>query len=211
MNKEKLITSLNTILQDKGKRKFSQSVELILNFRGIDFSKPNSRLNLEVLLPKGKGKAVRIGVFADGQAALDARNNGADVIFSTEDVAKLAADRPRLKKLLLDHEFLAQPSLMMVVGKQMGQVLGTKDRLPRPIVGMAMKDLMERAKRTIKLKSKGKYLPVAQCLVGTEKMEVNDLADNVEAVVDAVKNKVGEQSIKSAYVKLTMGKPVKIL
>jgi large subunit ribosomal protein L1 len=92
----------------------------------------------------------------------------------------------------------------------MGQVLGTRDKLPKPIIGGNVKDVADRVKRTVKLKNKGKYLPVLQCMVGTENMSAGDIAENVEAVYDALKTKVGEHSIRSAYVKLTMGAPHKI-
>jgi large subunit ribosomal protein L1 len=51
---------------------------------------------------------------------------------------------------------------------------------------------------------------VAHCLVGTENMTPEDVADNIEAVLDAIKAKTGEQRIKSVFVKLTMGKSQKI-
>jgi len=209
MNREKIIAALNKALEEKGKRKFNQSIELAINFRGIDFNKQENRLNLEVALPKGKGREQKVAVFADGQVALDARKAGVDLVISGEEIPKLAGDNVRLKELL-DYEFLAQPNLMAVVAKSLGQVLGTKGKLPKPLVGINVKDATERARRTVKIRSRGKYLPVAHCLIGKETMSVEDLADNAEAVLEAVKNKTGEQTIKSVYVKLTMGKPQKI-
>ena len=43
------------IEENKGKRKFEQSVELAINFKGVDFSKQANRLSLDILLPNGKG------------------------------------------------------------------------------------------------------------------------------------------------------------
>ncbi|MEW6329488.1 MAG: 50S ribosomal protein L1 [Candidatus Micrarchaeota archaeon] len=210
MKREQILAAVNAALADKGKRKFTQSVELALNFKGIDFNKQDNRINLEVALPKGKGRDVKVAVFADGQLALDAKNAGAELVVSGSEIPKLATDKPRLKSLM-KYEFLAQPQLMAVIGKSLGQVLGTKDKLPKPVMGAALPALIERAKRTVKLKTKGKYLPTLHCLVGTENMGADDIADNIEAVFEAVKGKVQEQSIKSAYVKLTMGKPQKIM
>ena len=106
-------------------------------------------------------------------------------------------------------EFIAQPSLMVAVGKSLGQVLGSRGKLPRPIIG-SVKDSIEQSKRRVRLASKGKYLPVAQCLIGSETMSTDDLAENFEAAYEKVKNKVLEPNIKSVYVKLSMGKPIKI-
>jgi large subunit ribosomal protein L1 len=209
MKRESIIEALNKALEDKGKRKFTQTVELAINFKGIDFNKQQNRLNLEVLLPRGKGKEQKVAVFADGQIALDARKAAVDLVISADDIPKLAADKERLNTLL-DYEFLAQPNLMSAVAKNLGQILGTKGKLPKPLVGINVKDAAERARKTVKIKSKGKYLPVVHCLIGKETMSVEDLADNAEAVLDAVKEKTAEQSLKSVYVKLTMGKPQKI-
>ncbi len=209
MDRKSISDALTKALEDKGKRKFTQSVEFMVNFRNIDFAKAENRLNLDIILPKGKGKAQNIVVFGDGQVALEAKNAGAADVIDAAGIAKLAADKGRLSMLAKGSEFIAQPNLMIQVGKSMGQVLGAKGRLPRPIVG-SVKDAIEQAKRRVRLVSKGKYLPVAQCLIGSESMAVSDLVENFEAAYDKVKAKVAEPDIKSIYVKLTMGKPIKI-
>ncbi len=207
MDKEQIKSAILTALSEKGTRKFTQTVDLGINFRNIDFNKQENRLNLEVALPKGKGREQKVVVFADGQLALDAKNANVDLIISGDEIPGLAADQARLRSLL-DHEFLAAPNLMTVVGKHLGQYLGTRGRLPKPLMGGSVKDLVERAKKTVRVRSKGKFLPVVHVAVGTETMAPEDIADNVEAVVDKVKAKVGEQCIKSVYVKLTMGRPI---
>jgi len=208
MERKKILKALNGALEDKGKRKFTQSVELAINFRDIDFNKQDNRLNLEIVLPKGKGREQKVAVFGDGQVALDAKKAGLLVI-TTEEIPKLAADKAKLKSLL-DYELLAQPNLMAVVAKNLGQTLGTRGKLPKPLLGVKLEEAADRARKVVKVKSKGKYLPVVHCLVGTENMPAEELADNIEAVLDAVKAKTGEQRMRSMYVKLTMGKPHRI-
>ncbi|MEM4389149.1 MAG: 50S ribosomal protein L1 [Candidatus Micrarchaeia archaeon] len=210
ISREQIIRALGEALADKGKRKFTQSVELILNFKGVDFSKPEKRLNLEVVLPNGKGKVPKIAVFADGQLALDAKKSGADLVLEGADIQKLATDRPKLKQLMREYEFLAAPQLMMQIGKSLGQAMGPKDKLPKPIIGDKLSELMEKARRTVKVRTKGKNLPTVQCLVGNENMPAEQLAENIEAVIEAVKTKLGGENIASAFVKLTMGKPARI-
>lgn len=209
MDRKSIADAITQALSDKGKRKFTQSVEFIVNFKGVDFAKAENRLNLDILLPKGKGKEQKVVVFADGQASLDAKNAGATDVIDSAGIAKLASDTPRLKALIKASEFIAQPSLMITVGKSLGQMLGSRGKLPRPITGQ-VKDAVEQAKRRVRMASKGKYLPVAQCLIGSEAMSVEDLADNFDAAYEKVKAKVLEPNIKSVYVKLSMGKPVKV-
>lgn len=209
MDRAQIKSAVEMALTEKGKRKFTQSVDVGINFRNVDFAKQENRLNLDVLLPRGKGREQKIAVFADGQLALDARNAGVELVIAGDEIPRLAADPARLKQLL-DYEALAAPNLMAVVGKHLGQVLGTKGKLPRPIMGGSLKDLAERAKKTVKVKSKGKFLPVIHVAVGTETMAPDELAENIEAVLEKVTAKVGAPNIKSVYVKLTMGKPVYI-
>ena len=213
MDKKKIVEALNKAFEDKGKRKFSQSVEFIMNFRGVDFTKPEQRLNIDINLPKGRGKEPNIIVFADGQLAVDAKNAGLEVISGAQ-IPAMAVKKKDVKKLAKKSEFLSAPNLMTVVGKNLGQVLGTMGKLPKPVAGTGVAVVTEAARQArtkVRMATKGKYLPVAQCLVGSEAMKVEDIADNVDAVYEKVKVKVTEPNIKSMFVKLTMGKPVKIL
>ena len=210
LDKTKLSDALTKMLEDKGKRKFKQSVELIINMRGIDFSKGENRLNLDVALPKGKGgKEYKIGVIAEEAIANQAKKAGAELIISPSEIPAYAA-KDKLKDLAKNYLLLTQPNLMAQVAKNLGQYLGPRGKLPRPIVGNVV-DLIAKSKISVKIASKGKYLPVAQAFVGTEVMGVEDLAENIDVVYESVKNKVTEGNIKSVYVKLTMGKPIRVM
>lgn len=209
MDKKKLTEALTKALEEKGKKKFKQSVEIIINMRGIDFAKSENRLNLDIVLPKGKGgKELKSAVFAEGNMADEARRAGADLII-TPDAIPGYAEAAKLRDLSDNYFLLAQPNLMGTVAKSLGQALGKKGKLPKPIVGN-VKELLVRSKNSVRIVSKGKYMPVAQALIGTEAMSTDDLVENAETVYDAVKNKVNEGNIKSVFVKLTMGKPARI-
>jgi len=209
MNRKQIKTALEKCLEDKGKRKFKQTVEFIVNYKGIDFTKPEKRLNLDIILPKGRGKETNVVVFADGQMALDAKNAGAQAIGGNQ-IPKLAKNKNELKRLADHSEFLAEPKLMAVVGKNLGQVLGTRKKLPKPVVG-SVATAVEQARKRTRVAVKGKYLPVTQCPVGSEDMDIEDLADNIETVYDRIKHSVSEANIKSVYIKLTMGRAIKIV
>jgi large subunit ribosomal protein L1 len=211
MDKKKLMSGIEEMLKEKGSRKFTQSVELILNFRGIDFSKPENRLNLDVALPNGKGgKEPRVVVIADADMGATAKKAGADQVITADELANYKGDQPKLKKLVSESVFLAQPNLIGQVAKNFGQFLAVRGKMAKPLVGNP-ENAIKAAKRSVRLTSKGKYMPVAQALVGSESMDAKQLAENIEAVYDAVKNKAGASSVKSAYLKLTMGKAVKVM
>ncbi len=202
--------AIEKALEEKGKRKFKQTVEMAVNFRGVDFTKPENRINVEVPLPHGRGKDVKVAVFADGQAAVDAKKAGADLVIHGEDIEGYGKNKAKFKKLANEYVFLAEPKLMMLVGRHLGQVLGVRGKMPKPLVGKDFKPLIDRARRVIILKTKGKYMPVLHAPVGTEEMEVDKLVENAQAIIEAIKNKVSDSNIKNVYFKLTMGKAIKV-
>lgn len=206
---DKITKAVASVLtQDKGKRKFKQSLDIAINFRDVDFSKPENRVSLDITLPYAP-KAMEVAIFADGQLAMDSKKV-VPLVISTPEIPAYASDKKKQKELL-KYTLLAQTQLMAVVGKSLGQLLGSKGKLPKPIMPNAnLADLVEKAKRSVTLRVKGKYLPVVHCIVGNEELSEKQVVENVSAIVEAVKGKVGESRIKSIYIKTTMGKPVAI-
>jgi len=208
MDRAKFTEAFKKALEGKGKRKFTQSVELIVNTRS-DFTKAENRVKVDVHLPKGKGgKELKSAVFAEGPMADAAKKAGADLVITPAQMEEYA-DKVKVNDLAKNYFLLAQPNLMGQVAKSMGQVLGKKGKLPSPITGK-IDDMLVRGKNTVRVVSKGKFLPTLQAFIGTEKMEAEELAENAEAVFDAIKAKVSESNVKSVYVKLTMGKPIRV-
>jgi large subunit ribosomal protein L1 len=195
---------------NKGKRKFLQSVEISVNIKNVDFTKNANRLNLEIKLPNGTGKTTKTAVFAnDPSMVSEAKNNGAMIIGSS-DLTGIAEDKVKLNDLL-NYNLLAQPSMMPEIAKALGQFLGPKNKMPRPLIGVNVGEIIKGSSNSIFIKSKGKYLPTVNCLIGKEDMEPKKIDENVDAVIDNLAKKVGRQNIKSVYVKLTMSSPVKLL
>lgn len=208
MEKVQLLKAIEEILKDKGKRKFAQSVDLAINLRDVDFKKPENRVNVDVVLPFAP-KESKVAVFADGQMAVDAKKVVALVIGS-EEINAYGADKKKQRELL-GYTLLATPLLMTTIGKVLGQLLGAKGKLPKPIPPNAnLKEIVLRTSKTINIKTKGKYLPVLHCIIGKETMAPEQIAENVMAVLDALKKKLSDPQIDALYIKLTMGKPVKI-
>ncbi|MEM3839278.1 MAG: hypothetical protein QXF01_01725 [Candidatus Micrarchaeaceae archaeon] len=199
------------IAENKGQRKFKQSVELAINFKSIDFSKQDNRLNIEVLLPNGKGKVRKIGLFAsDKNLIAEAERNGIEV-FKDTDIPSIAADSTKMSNLLV-YELVSQPNLMPLIAKSMGQFLGPRNRMPKPLIGnVNIANLVSELNRRIVLRSKGKYLPTVHCVIGTEDMEPEKLSENISEVINALTRKLGQNHIKSVYVKLTMSKPMRLM
>lgn len=199
------------IAESKGKRKFKQTVEVAINFRGVDFSKQDNRLNMEVPLPNGKGKARNFALFANDRNLVEgAKRNNMQVI-DTSEIEAVSKDQKRLSSLL-NYDLLAQASAMPQVARFMGQFLGPRNKMPKPVMPNSNIDNIVRDMgRSVSIKSKGKYLPTVHSVVGVEDMEPEKIYANINEVVKAVGAKVGQNNVKSVYVKLTMSKPIKFM
>lgn len=198
-------------LKEKGrKRNFLQSIDLAVNLN-LDMGKPENRLNEELLLPNGRGKKVRIGVIAEGELAHQAKKL-ADKVITKEELTELAKDKKAAKKIVNSIEFfIAQADMMPLVGKHLGPILGPRGKMPKPVpVNAPLKPVVERLRKTIRLRTKDN--PVIHAVVGTEEMEDKALVQNVEAVMHHLERKLekGYNDIRSAYLKTTMGKGVKL-
>ena len=197
------------INENKGKRKFKQTVELAVNFKGIDFTKQNNRLNLDILLPNGIGKSVKIGVFASDKAILEEAKKNNIESFDIKELETISKDQKRLN-LLLDFNLYAQPNLMPTIAKNLGQFLGPRNKMPKPLLsGITLTSLTGEASKRIAIKSKGKYLPTVHSIVGSEDMEPQKLYENIREILNNINKKVGNNNVRSVYVKLTMSKPIK--
>ncbi|OIO25620.1 hypothetical protein AUJ14_03765 [Candidatus Micrarchaeota archaeon CG1_02_55_22] len=192
------------IADGKGKRKFTQSVDLAINLAGLDFRKPENRLNLSIILPFPP-KESPVAIFADGQAATEAKAV-VDLVISSADLPSYATDKAKQAELL-KYSLLATPPLMAQVGKVLGPVLAPKGKMPKPILPNSnLKSLVDSAKRSISVRTKGKNLPVVHCIVGRENLAPEQITENVLAVVEAVFRKTGEKSVAKIFIKTTMGK-----
>src|ERR1700741_602238 len=74
------------LVKGNAKAKFDETIEISMNL-GIDPRHADQAVRGVVQMPNGTGKAVRIGVFAKGDKADEARAAGADVV-GAEDLAE---------------------------------------------------------------------------------------------------------------------------
>ncbi len=199
------------IEENKNQRKFEQSVELAINFKGVDFSKQANRLNVDVLLPNGRGKTNKLAIFATDKNFIEAASKNGIEVIDGNSLPTIATDKERMNSLL-NYDLLAQPNLMPNIAKQLGPFLGPRNKMPKPV--MSMQDMGRAAgetNRRIAIKNRGRFLPTVHCVVGSEKMEARKIYDNIKEVMTDVDKAVGSNRIRSVYVKLTMSKPLKLV
>jgi large subunit ribosomal protein L1 len=212
MVNENTIRAVNDAIESAPKRKFTESVDLVVNLKNIDLSQPKNRITESIVLPKGRGKATKIGVFAKGDLAIKSQSGGADLVISPEDIDKMSGDKKLIRSTTRDIDFfVAEAPLMPSIGKSFGPILGPKGKMPDPIPSSAdPTPLINRLKRTVKVRTKDK--PTFHALVGNLSMSVEDIAANIEALLSTVESKLdnGTQNIASVYVKTTMGPAVRL-
>ena len=70
--KENIQTAIQQALEESPERKFVESVEISFTLMDVDLKNPANRIQEEVRLPSGRGKPVRIAMFA-GERCLQRR------------------------------------------------------------------------------------------------------------------------------------------
>jgi large subunit ribosomal protein L1 len=211
-DKETIARTVKKVRESSGKRKFKQSIDLAINLRDVDPSKPESKINLEVTLPKPVPKAVKICALVYGDTAVRAKEGGVNRVVEREEIEALGADKKKAKKLASEFDFfIARADLMPLVGKNLGPVLGPRGKMPTPVNPTAnLAPIIERLKRVVKVKV-GRQT-IALMRVGTETMKDEDIVENVQAIVEALTAKLerGDKNIRSMYLKTTMGPSIKV-
>ena len=210
---QEIIDAVKEAKEQAKPRNFTQSIDVIINLKDLDVRKPENRFSEEVALPNGRGKEIKIGVIADGELALAAKNAGVDVVISKEDLQEFGKDIKAAKKVVNSVDsFIAQADMMPLVGRFLGPILGPRNKMPKPVPASArIEPLLERVQATIKVGVKQQ--PSIQILVGTQDMEDEKLAENIEAVLAVLDRNLekGRNQIKSMYIKATMGSVVRVI
>ena len=208
---KELLAQIEEVKKTSKERKFKESVELAINMKEIDLSDPKNRINEEIPLPKGRGRDLKVAVIGTEEMRGKAKN-AADFLYGPEDISKFVDDKRAFKKLAgqIDY-FIAESTLMANIGKSLGQVLGPRGKIPKPLPpGQEPTPMIGNLKRTVRARSKDRktfHVPV-----GTKDMSSTDIAENITAVVKRITGKLekGYGNIDSIFLKTTMGKAIKL-
>jgi len=204
-----LTEMVKKIKAESKKRKFTQAIELIINFKDIDVKK-GFAINEVVQLPKTSSPA-SVCVIATGEMGLKAKEANADAVIGTSELEKFGADKRESRKFINKYDFfLADTKVMPLVGKTLGQFLGPRGKMPTPVPFDApIESFLQRFRASIKVRTRASLS--ISCKIGDESMTDEDLAINAHAVLSAIEKKLpnGERNIKRIMLKTSMGKPLK--
>ena len=197
------------LVVDTAKAKFDETVEAHIKL-GVDSRHADQQVRGAIVLPHGTGKVPKVLVFAKGDKAKEAEENGADYVGAEEMVAKIKDENW--------FEFdvvVATPDMMGVVGR-IGKILGPKGLMPNPKAGTVTPDV---AKAIAELKSgKIEYrldkTNIIHCPIGKASFGAEKLTENFNALIGAIiKAKPAAakgQYLKSVAVASTMGPGVRV-
>jgi len=188
--------------------KFDETVELAVRL-GVDPRKADQIVRGTVALPAGTGKTVRVAVFAAGDAAIEAREAGADVVGADDLVTQVQGG-------MLDFDLaIATPDMMGQVGK-LGRVLGPRGLMPNPKTGTVTTDVGKAVAefKGGRVEYRTDKFGNVHVPVGKVSFERRNLLDNVRAVVDellrAKPAAAKGRYLRSVTLASTMGPGVKV-
>lgn len=182
------------LLKDIPPAKFRESVEVCVNL-GVDPRKSDQAIRGSIILPKGTGKEVKVAVFTSAANAELATKAGADVV-GLDDLAE------KVKAGEMDFQIvIATPDAMRVVG-QLGQVLGPRGLMPNPKDGTVTTDVVNAVKnaKAGQVRYRTDKAGIVHCVIGKIDFAIEDLSENLEAVLVALK-KAKPSSAKGVYIK----------
>jgi large subunit ribosomal protein L1 len=205
------VEAIQEALKGGSERGFKESLEVSINLKDIDLALPKNRVEEEVTLPKGRGKPIRVAVF--GSQELVAKIKGvADLTVLPDQMDEYFKDKRASRKKVGEIDFfLAEAPLMPMIGKRLGPILGPRGKMPRPIPpGSDPSSAIASLKKTVRVRNRGKR--TFHCPLGTRDMTPEDLATNLQTVLDRVVGKLerGRSNIASVYVKTSMGNAVRM-
>jgi large subunit ribosomal protein L1 len=196
------------MVKDRATAKFDETIEIAMNL-GVDPKHADQMVRGVVNLPNGTGRTQRVGVFARGAKAEEAKAAGADVVGAEDLVEKVNAGEINFDRCI------ATPDMMGLVGR-LGKVLGPRGLMPNPRVGTVTMDVANAVKgaKGGSVEFRVEKAGILQAGVGKASFSADKLVENIRVFADAVQ-KAKPQGAKGTFINRvaissTMGPGVKI-
>lgn len=198
------------LAKDTSITRFDSTIEVHIRL-GVDPRHADQQVRDTVMLPHGLGKTVRVLVFAEGDAARNAKQSGADYIADDEIIERIQGGWMEFDATV------ATPNMMGKVGR-LGKILGPRGLMPNPKAGtVVQEDDIERVIDELKAgrvefridRTANLHVPI-----GKASFDPEMLYENFMALIDAVK-RVRPASAKGAYLRKitvtsTMGPGIRV-
>ena len=183
-----------------------------MDIKEIDMKAPEGKITAVVELPHATAKPNKICVIATGELALKAKRANVDKVIERPDLEALAGKKKDLRKLASTYDvFISEAPLMPTVGRVLGPALGPRGKMPIPIPPNAdIEALVGKYLKTVTVRMRNQ--PIIQMSVGTANQSDEDIVDNILAILRVLEGKLkrGLKNVDVAFIKTSMGSPVKI-
>jgi len=188
--------------------RFDATVEVAFKL-GVDPRRADQIVRGTVSLPHGTGKTIRVAVFAEGEAARQAEEAGADVVGGRDLVERVQGG-------FLDFDAaVAVPEMMGQVGR-LGRILGPRGLMPNPRAGTVTPDVGKAVAdiKAGKLEYRTDRWGNVHLVLGKASFPTQALAENYQVVVDEVV-RAKPAAAKGRYIKgitvsTSMGPGIKV-
>ena len=162
------------------KAKFDETIEMSMNL-GIDPRHADQMVRGVVGLPNGTGKTLRVGVFARGAKADEARAAGADVVGAEDLVEMIQAGDIQFDRCI------ATPDMMGLVGR-LGKILGPRNLMPNPRLGTVTMDVKGAvsAAKAGQVEFRAEKAGIVHAGIGKASFDDAKLLENARAFADAI-------------------------
>src|ERR1700753_23837 len=182
VDREKLypLTDAIKMVRERSKAKFDETIEVSINL-GVDPRHADQMVRGVVVLPNGTGRTLRVGVFARGAKADEAKAAGADVVGAEDLVEKVQNGNIDFDRCI------ATPDMMPLVGR-LGKVLGPRGLMPKPQLGTVTMDVAGAVKgaKGGSVEFRVEKAGIIQAGVGKASFTEDKLVENIKAFADAV-------------------------
>lgn len=203
---EKITQAIKDALEHAPERKFVESVDITFTIRDVDLKNPNNRIKEEIRLPSGRGKELKIAMFAAGEAATKAKDAGIHV-FTPQEIEEFGGQKGKAKKMANSFDFfLSEVPHMGLIGRYLGVVLGPRGKMPRPVPPTLDPAVIAAGlKSTVVVKSGDRM--TFHAAIGTAKQSHEELTANAMEIYNRVISKLerGIGNIRSLFIKTSMG------
>ena len=182
------------LVKERAKSKFDETIEVAMNL-GVDPKHADQMVRGVVNLPNGSGRTVRVGVFARGAKADEAKAAGADVVGAEDLVEQVQNGNINFDRCI------ATPDVMALVGR-LGKILGPRGLMPNPRLGTVTMDVKGAvtAAKGGQIQFRAEKAGIVHAGVGKASFADESLAQNVRAFVDAIQ-KAKPTGAKGTYLK----------
>ena len=215
-DEQKLSQAIAALRDPANKRKFSQTVDLIVNLKNLDLKKVEQQVDYYTSLTHPRAKKSKVCALVATEL-IDNAKEVCDKAIHQDEFDAFMKEPAKAKKLAKEYDFfIAQANIMPAVAKAFGKVLGTRKKMPNPKAGCVvppksnLKPLYDRLQNTIRVYAK--EIMIIQIPVGEESMDDKTLKENINAIYDGLIHHLpGEKNnVRSVYIKLTMSKPARL-